>query len=371
MADEIRRLADDIVTDLGQTQGGQSAAADARELAQGLDDFRQNQKDGASPFQMRQGYSPLHAGWQNLRSAFDRPGAGSPVIDRDLSRIDALDAQIAQALGLNLLPNDYYAPSPGPANPHIRRLARAVVDRAEALAEVIQIDMATVQDSPPLIADSALLAREADAFHDSLRVDTPPEIAAKGFAPVDVVSDRIQRYVTTRSVSPRVAAAWQAFASAEALMHQQLNLATPRPAVSIRVPGLNLVVPGVNPLPPPSTINVLAVRLDDQVGEFVRVFSQTARSVPEGTLILADAQRLQAAMSRFRDVLGRGADANELAAAFRDVDVIDQRLSRRVYRIAKGRTGPNIRLIGAIDSTCGQIHQALGLPGFAPGVPSY
>ena len=99
----------------------------------------------------------------------------------------------------------------------MRRLARAVVDRAEALAEVIQIDMVTVPDSPALIADSALLAREADAFYDSLRIDTPPAIAARGFAPVDVVSDRIQRYVTTRSVSPRVASAWQAFASAEAL----------------------------------------------------------------------------------------------------------------------------------------------------------
>ena len=50
MADEVRRLADDLVTDLGGTQAGQDAAADARELAQGLDDFRRTRGSGPRRF---------------------------------------------------------------------------------------------------------------------------------------------------------------------------------------------------------------------------------------------------------------------------------------------------------------------------------
>ena len=64
--------------------------------------------------------------------------------------------------------------------------------------------------------------------------------------------------------------------------------------------------------------------------------------------------------------MARNADANSLALSFRDVDAIWQRLARRVNRIAKGRTGPNIQQVGKIGETSEVIHRALGLPGYAP-----
>jgi hypothetical protein len=56
-----------------------------------------------------------------------------------------------------------------------------------------------------------------------------------------------------------------------------------------------------------------------------------------------------------------------LAAEFREVDVAWQRLARRLYRASRGQQfGPNIDLVKAMGATIARIHEALGMPGYAP-----
>ncbi|MBV8268694.1 MAG: hypothetical protein JO252_20380, partial [Planctomycetaceae bacterium] len=85
---------------------------------------------------------------------------------------------------------------------------------------------------------------------------------------------------------------------------------------------------------------------------------------------LADAQRLQAAAADFRQDAARGLNTGQLAYEFRDVDALWQRLARRTNRIARGRSGPNIQQVASMGQTIAQIHQLLGMPGFAPMVIS-
>ena len=41
-------------------------------------------------------------------------------------------------------------------------------------------------------------------------------------------------------------------------------------------------------------------------------------------------------------------------------------LARRINRIARGRTGPNIQTAMQMGETCRQLHQLLGMPGYPP-----
>lgn len=380
MADEVRRLADDIATDLANSREGRHAAEDARELAQAIDEFRQNRRAGADPIAVRRSYANLHASWEHLHAALGRPGIVTPVIERDLARIDGVDDALAKALGMNTLPQGYYStttttvtqPAPGaavpPGNLHMRRLAHTLVDRAEGLALAAQQDLGPDPSAVRVITDVRALAREADAWYDGLAINTTPPAAARAFGPVDVLAGRVERYVTSRGFPATTAAAWQQFASAEVLVKRELGLNTPPPAVTVAVPGV-AVVPA--PAPPPVTSDrllVLADQLVQQSSDFVRVFGPTAGAVPQGGAMLSDGERLAAASVAFRDAARGGADVNSLALTYRDVDAIWDRLARRVNRIAKGRTGPNIQQVAKIGGTCAMIHDALGLPGTVPVV---
>ncbi len=387
LSSRIHDLGEDIAADLGQTPNGQHLIQVTEELSQALDEFRASLKAGPSGPQIRQSYSGIDASWHNLRAQIAQTGDAASALNRDASRGDQIDRQIHQAMGLNALPTDYYTANAPPSGiDQTRRLARSLVDRAEALSGAIASTMAA---NAELVADSAALAREADGWNDALAANTTIPAAARSFGPVDAIADRIEAVVTSKAVPAPVRAAWDAFASVEVLLHQNLGLSSPQPAVAVIPPGVNVTptgvsvnVPGANlvvgdptpavvaaPAPAPTvTIAALADQLVEQTTAFVNVFGPTAGAVPQGAFFLADARRLQADAVNFRQQVAQGLDANTLAFQFRDVDATWGRMARRINRIARGRTGPNIQQVSKIGATCGQIHQALGLPGYAPVV---
>ena len=141
------------------------------------------------------------------------------------------------------------------------------------------------------------------------------------------------------------------------LLRQRLGLATPPPAVDV------VLQPAGNA---PSPVLALADQLNAQVDAFLAAFTPTVRVVPEGEWILADAQRLKAAAAAFREECGRGVDPYRLSQQFLAVDQLWGRLARRINRIARGRTGPNIQTAMQMGETCRQLHQLLGMPGYPP-----
>lgn len=364
MAERVRHLGEDIASDLSQPPEGKHLAQDTQELAQAVDEFHESLHNKRDPAQTRQAYAGIESTWQHLRGQFAR--ASTPAVIRAADRVEQLDAQIRQALGVNAPPAGFYGGAQAPTGiADTQRLAHALVDRANALAAVIQAEMGRDPNGAALGRDAAELARVADAFHDAIDANQSVQAAAQAFGPVYAIADRVERFVTTNQVPARVQTAWQGFASVEVLIHQNLGLQSPQPNVQI---GL---------APPPgggeAPIVGLSNQLVEQVNEFVQVFGQTAGNVPEGGPMLADAQRLRAAAAHFRQHVAKGPPPNQLAYEFRDVDASWQRLARRVNRVARGQAGPNIQQVGRIGGTCEQVHRVLGMPGYAPilGGPNF
>ena len=360
MADAVRRLGEDVASDLGRTQAGAQLGQDAAELARAVDEFHETLHNQPDPQLARRAFGPIEGSWQNLRARLSQPGGATPAIVQAARRVEEIDDRLRNALGLNAPPPGFYdgnAPTTGIAE--TRRLAHALVSRAEDLAAVIRSELSGAPGGATLDNDARNLARAADTFHDALHAEDPIAVAAQAFGPVDILADRVERQVVGAQVSPRLANAWQAFASVEVLIHQNLGLGSAQPRVDVQV------------APPqgggPSPIAGLADQLSQQIDAFIAVWTPTAGAVPEGGAMLADAQRLQAEAADFRRDAAQGFDAGRLAYEFRDIDATAQRLSRRVARVARGRVGPNIAQVQKVGDTVGQIHQALGMPGYAPG----
>jgi hypothetical protein len=357
MGDRVRHLGEDIASDLGQTPAGRHLIQDTQELAQAVDEFHESLHNTPDLLQRRQAYAGIETTWQHLRGQLAQ--ASSPAVIRAANRVEQLDAQIRQALGVNVPPVGFYGGRQAPTGiADTQRLAHALTDRAESLAATIQADMGRDPNGAALARDARELARLADAFHDAIDSNQPVAVAAQAFGPVDAIADRIERFVTTNPVPPRVQNAWQAFASVESLIHQNLGLGSPQPQLQVAL------------APPPgasaSPIVGLSNQLVQQISDFVQVFGPTAGNVPEGGAILADAQRLLAAAADFQQDAARGLPPNQLAYEFRDVDATWQRLARRVNRIARGRQGPNIQQVQRMGATIEQLHRVLGMPGYPP-----
>lgn len=360
MADRVRHLGEDVVSDMGQTQAGRHLVQDTQELAQAVEEFHESLHQVRDPARNRQTYLGIETTWQHLRGQLST--GATPAVARAADQVERVDAEIRTALGLNPPPAGFYnAPQAPTGVGDTRRLAHALVDRANGLASAIQVDMARDRNGAALTQDAVALAQAADVFHDSVDANADLQAAAAAFGPVDAIADRVERYVTANAVPPRVQAAWQSFASVEVLIHQNLGLASPQPAVDIA-----LAAPPAGGEPP---LVGLANQLAVQTGEFVQAFGQTANAVPEGVAMLVDAQRLQAAAADFRQDVANNLAPNQLAYEFRDVDATWQRLSRRVSRVARGRTGPNIQQVQRIGGTCEQVHRVLGMPGYAATYP--
>ncbi|MDB5350730.1 MAG: hypothetical protein JWN86_1977 [Planctomycetota bacterium] len=358
LAQRVRHLGEDIASDLGRTPNGRHLVEDTRELAQTVDEFHESLHNNPNSPRSRQTFLGIDATWQHLRSQLLRPGGSSPAVDRAARRVDELVAQLRQAMGLNAPPPGFYGNAAPTGLGEVRRLAHALEARADALTATLATRLARDPNGPAVLRDAQALTRAADAFHDSVDANPSVEAAARAFAPVDELGDRLERYITASQAPPDVQAAWQSFASVEILIHQALGLRSPQPRVAVSL------APVQSGGPPP--IVGLANQLVDQTNAFLQVFGPTAGTVPQGGLILAEAQRLQAAAVDFQHDAARGLPPNQLAFEFRETDASWQRLARRVNRIAQGRIGPNITQVQKIGQTCEQIHRVLGMPGYAP-----
>lgn len=359
MSEHVRHLGDDISADLGQAPQGQILIQDTQELAQAIGEFHETLHNSLDTYQVRQSYSGIDNTWHHLQAQLAQPGFNTPAVARAASRVGEADARIHQVLGLNTLPANYYGAGQAPTGmAETQRLAHALVERAEALAVTIRADM--VGGGGRLLQDAVNLAQAADLFHDGIDLNARPDIARNGFAGVAALSDRLEQDLAAIPPPPRVQAAWQAFQAVEVLLRQDLGL--PNAPQDLALSAI--------PVGSPSPVVALADQLVTQVNAFIQVFSQTAGAVPEGGFFLADAQRLQAAAADFRQDAARGLNTGQLAYEFRDVDALWQRLARRTNRIARGRSGPNIQQVASMGQTIAQIHQLLGMPGFAPMVIS-
>lgn len=370
MAEQVRILGEDIASDLGQTPQGRHLLQDLQELAQAVEGFHESLHNVQDPYARRQAYTGIDQTWHHLKGRLAQ--YSSPAVDRAAQRVENLDQQIHQALGMRPLPQGYYggpagAPPAPPAGPppvaaggfsDTQRLAYSMTQRAESLASVVQSQAGQLPGGGRYVQQAQQLSQACGGFYDTLRQDQRPEAIQQAFLSVATIADRLETDLQAAGqLPPPIDQGWQSFASTEILIRRQLNLPTPPPQVHI---DLNPVGGG------PSPVVGMAGQLVQQVDGFLGAFGPTAGAVPEGERFLADAQRLREDAVNFHQDCQRGLDPNRLAAEFREVDASWQRLARRIQRVAQGRTGPNIQQVMQIGETCAQIHQVLGMPGYPP-----
>ncbi len=368
MAERVRHLGEDIDSDLGRTPQGRHLLQDIEELAQATDEFHDALHNARDPFQKRQAYTGIHQTWYHLRDQLARPGISTPAVDRAARRVDELDAQIQQALGLRgdpraipARPPARQAPQPAINLGQTQRLSYTLVQRVEYLQATIQAEAANLPNGARFARQADQLSQACGTFYDSLGQNHDLEDFQQSFTSVTTIADRLGAELRAVRCPPRVEQGWQSFAATDVLIRGQLNLPAPPP------PGVRVIL---RPARGPSPLVAMTDQLVQQVDVFIQVFATTARDVPQGQYILADAQRLQAAAADFRQDIARGPqiDPNVLADEFEDVDACWQRLVRRVNRVGGGRTGPNIQQVQKMGATCEQIHTVLGMPGYPPTV---
>ncbi|WP_337173923.1 hypothetical protein [Paludisphaera sp.] len=92
---------------------------------------------------------------------------------------------------------------------------------------------------------------------------------------------------------------------------------------------------------------------------YVRDFASTAGAVPEGPQFLAEAQALNAAAARFRELAAGGAGPRRLSAELETVEAMYGPLAARTDRVAQGRTGPNIQRVYEMGDVIQRIRRNL------------
>lgn len=361
LAQQVRQLGQEIEDVLQGVPNGGHLVQDARELSQTIDEFREAMDDPRDRNRPRQAFAAFDASWDHLKGELGQLGVNAPGVTRSTRGVEQVGSQLREAMGLNPPPPNFRAAAAPPEGvDDLRRLAHALVSRAEALEAYVPNLMADHPDVQAITKDTTELSRAADRFHDTLDAGQGIEALQAAYGPVRTLSDRLAPVLS--QAPSDLKRAWKGYAYADATIRQQIGLAVPEhaPPDFLRAPApavAQVAAPAVSPIVP------LADQLVAQLDEFLEAYAPTARVVPEGIQGLDDATRLRAAAVEFQQAAAQGLAPNQLAFAYRNVDAYWQRLGRRVQRIARGRTGPNIQRVWNIGQTCEQLHQMLAMPG--------
>lgn len=385
MAEAVRDLADDLAAGPGRNPAGQYLEPDARELQNAVGSWYATVRTPGDPYQLRRSYSGIDVAWHRLQAQIAGSGLADQAVAEEVRRVDGVDAQLHQALGLNAYPPNIGPPG-GPNVPPIptpgaapfpinnggpveaRRLAYAVAQRAEALANATRAEANVNPALGARVAEADQFAQAVDGYYEALNnpaTAAQPDFARANYVPIVRQANTLGMALDAAGMTPGLRPVWDSFAATHNLLRNDLNLAFP--TADGLPPQVNQPPPpgyGVPPVPTAAVVAGWAVELERQVDDLLVNFAPTVGVVPEGRLMLADMERIKQGASIFRQETARGGDPRRLAAVFQEVDVHWQRLARRVQRIGRGRTGPNIQRIELIGQTSEQIHRALGMPGY-------
>ena len=372
MAERVRSLGDEVTAEMGRDPAGRYLAGDVQELTRALDDFREAMpRSQGDAYRIREDFSGIDETWRHLHARFSGPVLGVPSILRAAARVDEADAQLVQALGMNPAP-PVYDPrrTPVPNGPgEIRRLAHALADRAEGIVAVARVEMGAIPGGDRCVRDAAGLAVASDRFHDTIdSLANRPDAIAASFDAVSAASNRLQVDFEALGMTPGVRSAWGGYRAVENLLRAQFRPVASPVVETVIVPAPVPVFAA--PTPPTNLAASLAAASDQMIGvidSFLDALQRAGGRIPEWPAFQIETQRLRETVVGFRNDAARGVDLGTLANEYREVDVAWLRLSRRLWRVSRGQPGgPNIDKVKAMGAISEQIHQALGMPSYAP-----
>ena len=350
LEERSRFLVEEIAAEMGATVDGRHLREDAEEVAGAAGRLSRSSRDLRGP---ADAFDEFDASWRHLRSLLEDHGL-PPSVGRAAERVDETAGALYEILGpraatpVGAIPGG--APFGGLGGPVQApdALAWEAQRRAEALALAIQSEMS----DPLLTQQAAQLAAQVGRLGQGFARSPGVGIDPRALDPIASVSDPIARRFASGRVPAEVARAWDAYAYSEMMLRQQLGASAsgPERRASARPP-----FGGAGP----GTLE-LTDRLASRLDEFLQVFAPTARVVPEGEAFLAEARALRTAVEDFRDAARAGAGPRTLAEPFGAMRDLADRLNRRVDRVGRGRSGPNIEALRQIGAMVSELDGFLG-----------
>jgi hypothetical protein len=362
MAAHVRQLEANLPAESKPTAATKARIAETKELARLMDEFPASLARRFEAFRVRKQYSGIDASWHHLVAALRNSKELPEPIEQTLRAAAETDLAIHRATRSREASVYYGMNAPMEGMNELRRLGFALVDRAQALAETIRVEVSSAQGGR-LLEEAVNLSQAAENYREALKADGRVDaITQNGFAPIEAMSKAFYKDISAVASAPRSMAAWKSYASVEVLMRQVLNGPAPAAAVAAQpVTEENLM----------QSILDLGDQLILEASKYADLFGPTGNGIDEGAEFLNDAQLLQIAAANFHREAATTAAPATLAFKFRDVDIIWLRLARRTARIGRAQAGFNRYRVDRMGQIIGELHRLLGIPGYPASFAGY
>ncbi|HEX8201969.1 MAG TPA: hypothetical protein VF590_15950, partial [Isosphaeraceae bacterium] len=365
MAERVVHLAEEILQDQGGTRQAVYLLQDTRELGQSLAEFRGVLRDRPDLFEVRRSFADIDQTWGQIKTSLAR-GGSSPAIDRSARRIDALDGEIREALGLAAAPPDVDGRRPPDRRDEYgeaRRRVHELHDQAEAMVAAMRAELGGSPLRDHVLNDARHLAERAETFEEFLGQDPSPERVRTAYASINDVATCLHGDLSRQPPPARVLEAWNSFSQTQRSIHQVLaDLPAPPPTALAPLP------PPV-PLPPSLPPQIIQAQrsvegLRQQAEALVATMQSQLGGYPARDHVLRDASQLVERSQTFEAFLGQNPPPDRIRTAYASINDV----ANCLYGDLSRQTPPG-QVVAAWQSFSQvqhSIHQILDLPAPPP-----
>ncbi len=343
LADQVRYLSQDIQTQLAGTREGPHLAQEAGELSNAVGQFRALIDRRPDLPTLQRNFLPIDGAWNHLKISLARMGT-PPTIDRGVQRVDQIEAQVRQALGLST-----------PSN--LLDLAHNLARQVLHLSEDMQLDLGQTTQGGHLIQDTQEVAQSVLDFTTLVQREAPSFELNRAFAAIESAWNHVTTELRRLGSTPAVDRSARRVEQAVVEVRQALGLNNPPVIVDPSQPG-NI-----------AEAQRLALAMHQRAEALSAAMQGNLGGNPNAFHVLNDASQLVQSTDGFYDLLGRPplASPDRLAAAYRPI--------RRVSECLQGDFGRNppppavnVAWQSFLQAQA-LTHQALGLPAPPPPPP--
>jgi hypothetical protein len=365
MSEQVVHLAEEIVQDQGGNRQAVYLLQDTRELGQSLTEFRDVLRDRPDPLDVRRAYADIDQTWGQVKASLAR-GGSSPAIDRSARRIDAVDGELRQALGLSdLAPVADDRRPAGPRNElaEARRRVHALHDQAEALVDALRADLGDYPGRDHVLGDARHLAERSETFDEFLRQDPSPERIRVAYASINDVATCLHGDLSRQRPPAAVLAAWRSFSESQQSINEVLDdLPAPPPTALAPLPP----PPPLPPALPPQIIQAQRTvqALRQQAEALVASMQSQLFNYPGRDHVLGDASQLIERSQTFESFLGQNPPPDRIRTAYASINDVATCLYGDLSR--QPPPGPVVTAWQSFAQVQHSINQVLDLPAPPP-----
>lgn len=223
LADGVKDVRDAVRDQVPNSNRPAGEFDHARKLAEGFDRLRRDIRGNTPIQQVQSAFVELHRSWTELRFRLYPQGSAPPKVDAAVRKVDAIDAQFQQAVGV-VIGNP--GPIPGP-NVDFNKLTHDAADAVRRLATDINSDYGRQPWGQNLLADCQELAEAIDEAHEVLHNRGDRNQARAAYSQADRAWHYLENSLNRRGPTRAVAASMARVNAIDVQIHQALELNQP------------------------------------------------------------------------------------------------------------------------------------------------